>query len=1426
MSDYDIALLFVGKYIDYQTANFTSKLSLFDTDFNIIRRIESIRNLASTKDCIRLLPELHSACNPSKESCSGPNSHSFQLSVDDVCDAINTPTKLLLGLISDELDGYWGENGRESLTTTCQGRLAFSACQDFTKEFDNLYQGRDTAKYPHWNPIREDPTMPVDRSNFLQFPTKYKFERSVHGVDELATTMNDKVRVVSNMTLCMHAPGGTNTVVMAACKAQDRNQDFYYVPASREIRLRRSEQCVAYHLTSHNLYMAGCSDQNNRKWHYNIITQEVKTFWNGRCLDLAGSGKLYLNDNCHGGSNQKFMMPSQWLPDITSLNRVWVYSDESKCMGVDSSGNIKMLPCVHSAMNTTTCGTFHTKQSNYRGTINVTSTGIKCQRWDSQTPHTHQWSANDENYCRNPDNDERAWCYTTNSSIRWEYCNVPYCESSQNFEYDALTRQIKESGKCMDYNYNQNSMSMTTCHNGKNQQFYFDVSTNRFRNGWDNRCLDWDGDKLYMTDCDARSSEKYKIPTQWFEAISTSSFDEVRVFSDLNLCLELFPQENDFNVLQVCNPEVANQKIFYNGETLEIKLWGTDFCVDYHSSSSDVYMHKCHEGYNQKWYHERSTNQLRSLRSFMCMEWSNGKLSMQTCHGGNNQKFLIPSLWMGVRSKGVRGFKDITKCMVYNPDQSNNVYMSSCEKGGVLGQTFEYNPLTYEIKQDGLCLDIIVDKDEWIIQLSNSLAYFGFEISVGNTLMWPCNGRISQKWSVDIIKNQVKSQTTNGPCLKTEVDGNIIGATCLPETNEFIWNQKFLFPESWTMNEQAVSKTIYPYYSIHVPPAIWSSKVCHVDWLKNVIKSCDDSMKLLLGSTTSLGTLKSISKVVNMKGPKYMPGTCCLDSPLTSQFFGYYFDPSTMECQNRGPWHLGISIEACESAGGRWFRSPCFTLKDCIDQRPLNGTDHFSPSFEDFAKNLEIEDANDEARCMKVRAALGFNSDHPFDTEVCQKFVSYTCDKFFTEVDDMVKDKGKGFTGMEYKPVQYPNDPDLTFEELPERTGSYQAFQVPKLGAAGHLDDMQRSVIALKHTLMATNEVWELLIANNPCDVVPEIFGLKAACNFIRKLHLMLAYAIRSSILLAFDIVSSQFELGTDSPSRVVDVNLRIEAMFTNFQVFDSWNTVALGTINKNVVDQHSQMRENLQKRHTLMEKSIKDEIVDLSNLLSDHYAKLNKTVTQIASDLAPRKLTDFNSISSEHDFVTNEPDVTDLVLTEVLSEGHATKISCGFDVSLARGLAMNVVNGEITSLFVKEDTSQSAVAIPLVVLVENNCTVEVTVRSNSAIAGGKKTVAIFYQSSSGQLVPYVRPATCLHLDSDICDQSGDDFILYEFSFVTIDQTRSRKDSPVVCNVIVHPSTMNVPTQRISNAVNSTVRYDLLPTASFPLSCGNGCRSY
>ncbi|CAH1773240.1 unnamed protein product, partial [Owenia fusiformis] len=73
----------------------------------------------------------------------------------------------------------------------------------------------------------------------------------------------------------------------------------------------------------------------------------------------------------------------------------------------------------------------------YMGETSMTVGGRPCQRWDSQTPHTHRvrdWQVPDgslaaaENFCRNPDNEIGGpWCYTTDPGRRWEYCGVPIC---------------------------------------------------------------------------------------------------------------------------------------------------------------------------------------------------------------------------------------------------------------------------------------------------------------------------------------------------------------------------------------------------------------------------------------------------------------------------------------------------------------------------------------------------------------------------------------------------------------------------------------------------------------------------------------------------------------------------------------------------------------------------------------------------------------------------------------------------------------------------------------------------------------------------------------------------------------------------------------------------------------------------------------
>nr|XP_039263319.1 apolipoprotein(a)-like [Styela clava] len=91
----------------------------------------------------------------------------------------------------------------------------------------------------------------------------------------------------------------------------------------------------------------------------------------------------------------------------------------------------------------------------YNGRAYKTISGKTCMNWIKQSPHRHEYTHDyrsltlDHNYCRNPSSDLRygPWCFTTDKSVRWEYCDVPHCPS---FEGEIVAfPPSKEKNKCI-----------------------------------------------------------------------------------------------------------------------------------------------------------------------------------------------------------------------------------------------------------------------------------------------------------------------------------------------------------------------------------------------------------------------------------------------------------------------------------------------------------------------------------------------------------------------------------------------------------------------------------------------------------------------------------------------------------------------------------------------------------------------------------------------------------------------------------------------------------------------------------------------------------------------------------------------------------------------------------------------------------------
>ena len=91
---------------------------------------------------------------------------------------------------------------------------------------------------------------------------------------------------------------------------------------------------------------------------------------------------------------------------------------------------------------------FYGNGRGYRGNVSTTKKGYTCQAWDSQWPHKHTIDGsiyeevrNSSNFCRNPGGFglKGTWCYTTNMSLQWDYCDVPKCSRKSKWHTDSVT---------------------------------------------------------------------------------------------------------------------------------------------------------------------------------------------------------------------------------------------------------------------------------------------------------------------------------------------------------------------------------------------------------------------------------------------------------------------------------------------------------------------------------------------------------------------------------------------------------------------------------------------------------------------------------------------------------------------------------------------------------------------------------------------------------------------------------------------------------------------------------------------------------------------------------------------------------------------------------------------------------------------------
>ncbi|GAA6072259.1 plasminogen, partial [Tachysurus ichikawai] len=157
------------------------------------------------------------------------------------------------------------------------------------------------------------------------------------------------------------------------------------------------------------------SGKTCQAWSSQVPQKHSRTPENYPCKDLD-------NNYCRNPDNER----SPWCYTTDPETR-WEYCNISSCGAEPHPDEPVIAPAED-------CYTEN--GSSYRGVMSETITGKKCQSWSSTNPHKHSKTPQQfpnadlrRNLCRNPDGDRAPWCYTTDPTVRWEYCKIERCGS-------------------------------------------------------------------------------------------------------------------------------------------------------------------------------------------------------------------------------------------------------------------------------------------------------------------------------------------------------------------------------------------------------------------------------------------------------------------------------------------------------------------------------------------------------------------------------------------------------------------------------------------------------------------------------------------------------------------------------------------------------------------------------------------------------------------------------------------------------------------------------------------------------------------------------------------------------------------------------------------------------------------------------------
>eukprot|EP01052_Picozoa_sp_SAG31_P026324 SAG31_NODE_2378_length_5838_cov_11.939362_1_plen_1456_part_01 len=169
-----------------------------------------------------------------------------------------------------------------------------------------------------------------------------------------------------------------------------------------------------------------CPANCNHKWLDFNKGDLVLTF--GAAVEVASYDWMTANDAPERD-------PTKWTLEGSNDGASWTVVDDQFADGFDTTTDRYMFQGPFCISGSPPADPVYclANAADYRGTVATSVTGRTCQDWAAQTPHSHSRTHNnypefgldgEHNYCRNPDGEATAWCYTTDPGSRWELCDV------------------------------------------------------------------------------------------------------------------------------------------------------------------------------------------------------------------------------------------------------------------------------------------------------------------------------------------------------------------------------------------------------------------------------------------------------------------------------------------------------------------------------------------------------------------------------------------------------------------------------------------------------------------------------------------------------------------------------------------------------------------------------------------------------------------------------------------------------------------------------------------------------------------------------------------------------------------------------------------------------------------------------------------